>query len=404
MDSELQVFQNCQNENQNLINAINEMQKSDWQKAFEDLQIASHSNNTSLVNTLLGICCLKKNDRENAESFFEKATKIEPVNCASFFYLGNIYFIDQKLTDAIKYYIEALILNPRYSKATLNLAIAFKKLGLFNQAVKYYERFLKFHSNIEDEDYIDVKYKINKMQRTCQDYAKKAHSCVQHGDIQNAAKYYASALKHYPNQSKVAINLANIFFADKNYEKAIHYFQIAISILGHSQPFLYKLAFCYDSLKQYSYAYCNYNLFLNSLKTSSAVNAITERMLKLSRLIENDEKIIVQHLEKAQQYNQEAKFELALTEYKYYYILRHYSDEDTLSKIKELERILQPELIFIKNEFKHLENYLVESNYIEAQGCCDRILFIAKPNSADYNRAKKYKQRVVMEKFNAKKT
>ena len=56
--------------------------------------------------------------------------------------LGNVYFLQNRMDEALKYFLLAIDANPGESEALYNAAMALERLGRDREAVEYYERFI----------------------------------------------------------------------------------------------------------------------------------------------------------------------------------------------------------------------------------------------------------------------
>lgn len=104
---------------------------------------------TSIIYDLLGTAELKKNNYENAESYFNDSIRAEPKNSLTYNNLGALYLKmsesgipedDQKefLGKAIKALKEALALSPNFLHPKLNLGLCYFKQGDFRTAEEYF--------------------------------------------------------------------------------------------------------------------------------------------------------------------------------------------------------------------------------------------------------------------------
>ena len=64
--------------------------------------------------------------------------------------IGNIYFAQKKFKDAIEKFKKATAINPAHSFAYNNIGLAYKKLGNFNEALKFYKKAIDSNKDFVD--------------------------------------------------------------------------------------------------------------------------------------------------------------------------------------------------------------------------------------------------------------
>ena len=64
--------------------------------------------------------------------------------------IGNIYFAQKKFKDGIEKFKKATDINPAHSFAYNNIGLTFKKLGNFNEALKFYKKAIETNKDFVD--------------------------------------------------------------------------------------------------------------------------------------------------------------------------------------------------------------------------------------------------------------
>ncbi|MBI4063050.1 MAG: tetratricopeptide repeat protein [Elusimicrobia bacterium] len=110
---------------------VEEYKKGDYQGALDSFKQAGQSSaQNPLIEFNKGCAAYKLNDMESASQSFRKAgetaKKDERFQSEGFYNLGNVFFQQGKMDQAVQSYKKALLLNPRDQQARHNLALALK--------------------------------------------------------------------------------------------------------------------------------------------------------------------------------------------------------------------------------------------------------------------------------------
>jgi tetratricopeptide (TPR) repeat protein len=82
-----------------------------------------------------------------AERAFRELTRLQPNNAEVFGWLGNALAEQNKLADAVPFYLTALKLNPADCKTEFNLGLTFARLEKRNEAAEHYHAALRINPN-----------------------------------------------------------------------------------------------------------------------------------------------------------------------------------------------------------------------------------------------------------------
>lgn len=307
-------------EESNIDKALRAAWDKDYSSAISILKNELTTNETSYIHFLIASYYIKLDDINKAREHLNKALKKLPVYQGVYFLLGNLEFKEKNYAHAINYYFVTLLNQMDYPYANLNLAVAYSKMGLKYQAFKAYERYIKYDEDVESIEYIEVKKILKHGIELSKRYIEEGKKAFVSNDFNRAVKFYGKAIKHYPTKN-VLLNLANMFFADKNYKKALEYYEKAYILCGNNKSFIHKIALCYDKLEKYDYAYAFYDLFINSNDSKLDYSNIMKRMLVIKTKFAIDGDEVKSHLTLAEEYELNANYELALCEYMSYYVL-----------------------------------------------------------------------------------
>lgn len=382
-------------EESNIDKALRAAWDKDYSSAISILKNELTTNETSYIHFLIASYYIKLDDINKAREHLNKALKKLPVYQGVYFLLGNLEFKEKKYAHAINYYFVTLLNQMDYPYANLNLAVAYSKMGLKYQAFKAYERYIKYDEDVESIEYIEVKKILKHGIELSKKYIEEGKKAFVSNDFNRAVKFYGKAIKHYPTKN-VLLNLANMFFADKNYKKALEYYEKAYILCGNNKSFIHKIALCYDKLEKYDYAYAFYDLFINSNDSKLDYSNIMKRMLVIKTKFAIDGDEVKSHLTLAEEYELNANYELALCEYMSYYVLTKRNDKGISQKIKDLNHFLNLEKYYIKNAFKAVDRYFEKREFDEAERLCNKICKVSKRTSSNYVNAQKFKYKIIL--------
>lgn len=382
-------------EESNIDKALRAAWDKDYSSAISILKNELTTNETSYIHFLIASYYIKLDDINKAREHLNKALKKLPVYQGVYFLLGNLEFKEKNYAHAINYYFVTLLNQMDYPYANLNLAVAYSKMGLKYQAFKAYERYIKYDEDVESIEYIEVKKILKHGIELSKRYIEEGKKAFVSNDFNRAVKFYGKAIKHYPTKN-VLLNLANMFFADKNYKKALEYYEKAYILCGNNKSFIHKIALCYDKLEKYDYAYAFYDLFINSNDSKLDYSNIMKRMLVIKTKFAIDGDEVKSHLTLAEEYELNANYELALCEYMSYYVLIKRNDKGISQKIKDLNHFLNLEKYYIKNAFKAVDRYFEKREFDEAERLCNKICKVSKRTSSNYVNAQKFKYKIIL--------
>ncbi len=106
-----------------------------------------NSNRVDTWTHLGFLCAATPNRMPEAERAFRELTRLQPSSADAFGWLGNALAEQNKLADAIPFYLTALKLNPADSRNEFNLGLTFSRLGKRDEAAEHYHRALSINPN-----------------------------------------------------------------------------------------------------------------------------------------------------------------------------------------------------------------------------------------------------------------
>ncbi len=105
------------------------------------------SNRVDTWTRLGFLCATTPNRMPEAEKAFRQLTRLQPNSADAFGWLGNALAEQNKLADAVPFYLTALKLNPADAVNEFNLGLAFSRLGKRDEAAAHYRNALRIKPN-----------------------------------------------------------------------------------------------------------------------------------------------------------------------------------------------------------------------------------------------------------------
>ncbi len=126
--------------------------KGDIEKAIEEYQIVLEQSQTDASTGKemaakalagLGECYLKKGDFETAQNYFKQSIESYPENEIIAYNVGEIYFSNQKIDEAIHYFEVASQIKPDWPFPYLKLGYSFLNRGDYEKSILNLKKFLE---------------------------------------------------------------------------------------------------------------------------------------------------------------------------------------------------------------------------------------------------------------------
>ena len=348
----------------------------------------ANKNPDSEVYVNIGSCYYMLNKNREATEYWNKAIELDSKNSKAYANLGNLYYKEDKIEKAISFWVVALISKPEDASTCLNLAIAFNKRNMRSEAIKYFEKYLKY-SEIKNSEYLNIKEEIQNSFALANQYLMMGEQLQFENKNKQASEYYTKSLLKYPGIAKTNINLGSIFFYDKNLESAVKYWKIASHIDKSYYKIYSNIALCYDLMKSFDYAYCYYHRYMNYIMDNKEEYYKTNtRLFKLKPFLNEHPELVSKHLELAKNHLANNEFEEAIDEFKNYSIFKPEEHETYKEIIKNLEVYINPELSIIARCFETGNKLFAERRFSEAKHYFSRIMRLSSPQYLEFANAK----------------
>lgn len=368
--------------------------QGNYREALKLLLDATHTNSDSDIYVDIGSCYYMLNERHEAINYWNKALELDSKNSKAYTNLGNLEYKIGNIEKAISFWLVALISRPEDANTSLNLAIAFNQKNMRFESIKYFEKYLKYAEDKDSESYIKIQTRIQDCQSIANQYLAAGVQLHTENQDKQAAACYFKALANYPNLSKANLNLGSIFFSDKNLELAIKYWKNSSHIDPSYEKIYSNLAISYDLQKQFDYAYCYYNRYMNYIYSNKEeYSKANRRILQMKPFLKEHPELIQRHLELAENHLANNEIYDAIDEFTNYSILNPEEHKKYKEMIKKLESYLEPELEIIASCFDIGNKLISEGRYSDAKSYFYRIMVLSSPKYLEFSKARaKYAQ------------
>ncbi len=251
---------------------------------------------------LLAATYLKKDIVDNAIMYYQEADKLDSLNIERKFTMAEIFVKNQRFTEAVNEYLKVEKLDPTNIKALENISSIFFRAKMYPDAALYYEKFIKRDNRIDNYVKCAQSYDNSKNFEKTLDIVKEglklypnnevlarlgfysgiktrkyedALNCVVQiaddklsageaknaGDVANLlkkdelnVKYYKLAALKDPTNKDLFVKLADTAYNDKDFDKAIEFYDKMLATDPKHDHSLQFKAYAYLQKKEYDNA------------------------------------------------------------------------------------------------------------------------------------------------------
>ena len=154
--------------------------------------------------------------------------------------LANIYFAAANYDKVISICRQLIMMHPDFEKASFLIALSYKNLKKYDEAISAYKKLIREASTAEKEE----KYKYEISDLLCE----LGQEVFKRRDYQAALDKYIEAVNYNPKNPEIYYNLGKINHAVKNYEVAISHFNKALELSNSDIKILLNIAEIYEEI------------------------------------------------------------------------------------------------------------------------------------------------------------
>ena len=214
----------------------------------------------------LGSAYIYFGDYQQAISALEKAIQIDPSFAGTYYNFGFVYTKFGNFQKAAHYLEKAIQIDPNYAEAYNNLAFTYMKLGDYQKAKESTEKAKTLFQKQGDKQGITAAENIEMMLKKAKkldskeekgddvkakEYLLKGSDFFDNKDYNKAIEYYQKAIQIDPNFAEAYNNMGTTYIKVNNYQKAIVYFKKAVGIDSQHFEACIRLANAYIKLENY---------------------------------------------------------------------------------------------------------------------------------------------------------
>ena len=280
---------------------------------------------------------------------------------------------------------------PENPTVNLNLANAYNKKNSRIKATKYFEKYLTYEKNVNTPEYYKVKQTFSNLTAKVEFYARKVEEFKLKKDLRSIAALYLKMISTYANLPTIYANIAEIFYFDRNFQKALEFYLIVYLYFPYTTKIVLEIANLYYILEQPSYAYAYYKRALNLLpEGTSHYSKVKSKLSSLSSVLQEHE-LIESHLEKAREAEMDNAYEEAIDEYENYMILSESENSDIQQTIDKYKIFANPEPFVINVLYNQIPDLMNRKKLNACIELCDRIMMLGQNHSKEVVYAMKCK-------------
>ncbi|MEW5819303.1 MAG: tetratricopeptide repeat protein [Cyanobacteriota bacterium] len=370
--------------------ALTNLQSGQLDQAKEGfVEIISINPKSAEAYLNLGNAFFLEEDITNAIKNFEKAIEIDPTLAKAYLNIGNCFFKREEYLDAVGYWSIGVNINPNNAQMQRNIAVAYEKIDNMQKAFNHYEAFLKCNTS-NDLMAKRILRKVQESKRVAYHNLNVGVAQQQRNKWAEAALAYQKSIKTYPNFSKAHMNLGGIYYRSEKYEEAIKCWEAAIKLEpGHGNSHC-NLAIAYDKIKKPDEALYHYKKYLEITagRTNDAPQ-IKQRIDSIQDYLADRKELVRQHVNKANELFRRKLFEEAIDEFNKYIALYPTAPDLQIvkNKIIEAETRLNPVQKAKEIALQMGDDYFRQNLYDKAIAAYNRYLNLS-PSGPEANEIK----------------
>lgn len=162
--------------------------------------------------------------------FYKKNLEYIPESAWMYNNLGNVYYYEDKIEEAVESYQKAINLDPRFDNAYYNLANAFSDMGKTEESLSLFRKVIELNPDFSNA------------------YGNMGVVLYNLGRRDEAVKYYRKAIDLKPDYADAYYNLGNAYYSEGNAEDAIKLFNKAIEVDSRHTEAHHNIATAYLSV------------------------------------------------------------------------------------------------------------------------------------------------------------
>ncbi len=362
-----------------------------YSEALSLAEADSQISSSSFGQVLIGNCYRSLNDKDKAIAHWKKAVEISPLEYTAYINIGNELYKDGNLNEAIYNWHLACTIMPENPTVNLNLANAYNRKNSRIKATKYFEKYLLYEKRTTSPEYFKIKHAFANLTAKVDFYAKKVEEFKLQKDLKSIAALYLKMIATYANLPAIYANIAEIFYFDKNYQKALEFYLLVYLYYPHTTKILLEIANLYFILGQNSYSYVYYKRAIDLLPQGTSYYSKVKLKIASLSFVLKDPELIDSHLQKARDAEKDNDYELAIDEYENYLLLSESENPDIQQTIDKYKLFANPEPFVINVLYNQIPDLMNRKKLHACVEVCDRIMLLGQGHTKEVMYAMKCK-------------
>lgn len=218
--------------------------------------------NSSRAHNHLGNIYYSQNRLEEAMPEYMIALKLRPDYAQNHYNIGNAYLKKGYLDEAIRSYMTALKLKPDYADASNNLGSAYLKKGLLDEGIREFKTTLKLKPSLA-EAHVNI-----------------GNAYLEQGRIYDAVWEYSIAIELKPNYAQGHYNLGNAYLKIGRLDDAIRKYMMALKLKPDYTNAYRNLGFALYKMGRIDEAIDTYRTALQINPSDAEIIYLLEKLIK----------------------------------------------------------------------------------------------------------------------------
>ncbi len=179
----------------------------------------------------------------NSTVLFEHTLEVTENNYLVHNNLGNIYFRQGQIDQAVNHYAESLRINPSFILAHNNMGAAMLRAGNIEKAIFHFEMALRLKPD-------DQNSRNNLNKTLVYKYYTAGNYHLANGELDQAREQYQKAISIQPRFVPALNQLAEVYVLDENDEMALSLFSEVVALEPNKPDAYYQIACIYSKLNR----------------------------------------------------------------------------------------------------------------------------------------------------------
>lgn len=184
----------------------------------------------------IGFQLIKEKQLDLAMTYLRRSEKINPNYAGVYLNIGNVFYSKKMYDSALTYYLQSAKLDPNEKSSYMNIGLIMNRKEKFSEATQYFTEYIKNYPNYASA------------------YKERAFAYLKNGLENYAHQDLIKAKRLNPKLLDVSYNLGVIQMNQRNFNKAILYFEDELKLSMNSPKSKLNIGVCLMNMKEFDRA------------------------------------------------------------------------------------------------------------------------------------------------------